>query len=74
MEDMTDLLYFKELYEPLWEELYRETKRQGLKIRSIWMSDIAWQGKSGILNADKLGNDRTFSLADHQSLLAFILT
>lgn len=55
---MTDL-YLKELYEPLWEELYRETKRQGLKIRSIWMSDIAWQGKSGILNADKLGNDRT---------------
>ncbi|KAH8171147.1 alpha/beta hydrolase family protein [Sarocladium implicatum] len=47
----------KELYEPLWGELHKETKRQGLRIRSIWMSDIAWQGKSGILNADKLGND-----------------
>lgn len=47
----------KELYEPLWDELYKETKKQGLRIRGIWMADVAWQGQSGILNADKLGND-----------------
>jgi hypothetical protein len=52
--------FSQELYEPLWDELYKETKKQGLRIRSIWMADVAWQGQSGILNADKLGNDRTY--------------
>ena len=48
----------KELYEPLWEDLHREAKKHGFRIRGIWISDVAWQGQSGVLNADKLGNDR----------------
>lgn len=48
----------KELYEPLWVELYHSLKQQGLRIRSIWAIDAAWQGQSGLLNRDKLGNDR----------------
>jgi hypothetical protein len=48
----------KELYEPLWEHFYLELRKQGVRIRQIFMADAAWQGKSGILNKDKLGNDR----------------
>ncbi|KAF5978321.1 host-specific AK-toxin Akt2 [Fusarium coicis] len=46
-----------ELYEPLWEEFYHESKRRGIRIRSIWIADTAWQGKSGLINQDALGND-----------------
>lgn len=48
----------QELYEPLWEDLLAESKRQGFRIRSIIIADAAWQGVSGQLNASKLGNDR----------------
>ncbi|CAI4217513.1 unnamed protein product [Parascedosporium putredinis] len=51
----------KELYEPLWEDLHRESKNFGFRIRSIIICDAAWQGQSGLLNADKLGNDREFT-------------
>ncbi|KAH6999448.1 Alpha/beta hydrolase family-domain-containing protein [Ilyonectria destructans] len=47
----------KELYEPLWEEFYREAKSRNLRIRSIWIADTAGQGQSGIINKDALGND-----------------
>ncbi|KAK2930100.1 Alpha/beta hydrolase fold-1 [Fusarium oxysporum f. sp. vasinfectum] len=47
----------KELYEPLWEEFYHESKRRGIRIRGIWIADTAWQGKSGLINQDALGND-----------------
>lgn len=47
----------KELYEPLWEEVYHEAKSRNVRIRSIWIADTAWQGRSGILNQDALGND-----------------
>ncbi|PKS11429.1 hypothetical protein jhhlp_003192 [Lomentospora prolificans] len=47
----------KELYEPLWEDLHRESKNFGFRIRSIIICDAAWQGQSSILNASKLGND-----------------
>ncbi|KAK4093159.1 hypothetical protein Purlil1_2316 [Purpureocillium lilacinum] len=47
----------KELYEPLWDEFYLEAKRLGIRIRSIYIADAAWQGRSGILNEGKLGND-----------------
>ncbi|KEZ39459.1 Uncharacterized protein SAPIO_CDS9319 [Scedosporium apiospermum] len=47
----------KELYEPLWEDLYRESKSHGFRIRSIIIADAAWQGQSGIMNADVVGND-----------------
>lgn len=48
----------QELYEPLWEDLVYECRRNGVNVRGIWMADIAWQGQSGIINEDKLGNDR----------------
>lgn len=47
----------KELYEPLWEDLYHHMKSQGLRIRCIYIADAAWQGQSGLLNRSKLGND-----------------
>ncbi|KAJ3536266.1 hypothetical protein NM208_g6802 [Fusarium decemcellulare] len=47
----------KELYEPLWEDFYREAKSYDLRIRSILVADAAWQGQSGIINKDSLGND-----------------
>ncbi|KAL2755994.1 hypothetical protein ACRALDRAFT_1064030 [Sodiomyces alcalophilus JCM 7366] len=47
----------KELYEALWEDLHAHARRQGFRIRSILIADAAWQGYSGILNEDKLGND-----------------
>ncbi|UNI22561.1 hypothetical protein JDV02_008439 [Purpureocillium takamizusanense] len=47
----------QELYEPLWDEFYHEAQRLGIRIRSIFIADAAWQGRSGILNEGKLGND-----------------
>ncbi|EAW24908.1 putative toxin biosynthesis protein [Aspergillus fischeri NRRL 181] len=47
----------KELYEPLWEEIYARSKANGFRIRSIWMADVAHQGQSSVLNEDLLGND-----------------
>lgn len=52
----------QELYEPLWEDLVKSLNQRGVGVRSIWMADVAWQGQSGILNDDLLGNDRTASL------------
>ncbi|KAI5290233.1 hypothetical protein KEM52_000524 [Ascosphaera acerosa] len=50
----------KELYEPLWEDLLVQSRGK-FRIRSIWMADVAWQGQSGVLNEQKLGNDLTAS-------------
>lgn len=47
----------KELYEPLWEEIYARSKWNGFRIRSIWMADVAHQGQSGVLNEETMGND-----------------
>ncbi|KIW19185.1 hypothetical protein PV08_03479 [Exophiala spinifera] len=47
----------KEMYEPLFEDLYEELNKLGRQIRAIWIADIAHQGQSGILNEDALGND-----------------
>lgn len=44
----------------MWEDLLAESKKHGFQIRSIIISDAAWQGVSGQINADKLGNDREF--------------
>lgn len=52
--------YFsQELYEPLWEEIYSRSKQNGMRIRSIWMADVAQEGQSSVINEDSLGNDRT---------------
>ncbi len=32
--------------------------KRGVRVRGIWIADVAWQGQSGILNEDVLGNDR----------------
>lgn len=53
----------KELYEPLWEDLVTELEKKGIRVRGIWIADVAWQGQSGILNEDKLGNDPAWT--DH---------
>lgn len=49
----------KELYEPLWTELYHASAAtRSFRIRGIWMADVSFQGESGVLNEGKLGNDR----------------
>lgn len=53
----------KELYEPLWDDLYRALRRQRQSIKGIWIADVAQQGMSGVLNEDKLGNDPSWN--DH---------
>ena len=50
----------KELYEPLWEDLLKQSEKAGYGIRSIWMADVANQGASYVLNENKIGNDREF--------------
>ncbi|KAL4896064.1 toxin biosynthesis protein [Aspergillus ambiguus] len=47
----------KELYEPLWEEIYARSHKEGFRIRAIWIADIANQGASGIHNEKYIGND-----------------
>ncbi|PLB41372.1 Alpha/beta hydrolase family-domain-containing protein [Aspergillus candidus] len=49
--------HVKELYEPLWEELYHRSKTAGFRIRGIWIADGTHQGKSGILNKSRLQNN-----------------
>ncbi|KLO85796.1 host-specific AK-toxin Akt2 [Fusarium fujikuroi] len=53
----------KELYEPLWDELYDRARQQDLRIRSIWIADVWNQGQSGAINERVLGND--LSWFDH---------
>ena len=48
----------QELYEPMWDEMYKQLKASGIRIRSIWIADVAHQGQSSVLNENKLGNDR----------------
>lgn len=47
----------KELYEPLWEDLYHKSKKHNFRIRSIWIADVANQGWSSALNEEHIGND-----------------
>ena len=49
----------KEVYEPMWDDLYQRLQACGRDIRSIWIADIASQGQSGILNEELLGPDGT---------------
>ncbi|KAI4732689.1 putative toxin biosynthesis protein [Aureobasidium sp. EXF-12298] len=63
----------KELYEPLWEDLLKQSEKAGYGIRSIWMADVANQGASYVLNENKIGNDPNY--ADHaRDLLSLINT
>lgn len=38
--------------------MYEALKQQGQAIAGIWIADVAHQGMSGVLNENKLGNDR----------------
>ncbi|KAK0709745.1 Alpha/beta hydrolase family-domain-containing protein [Lasiosphaeria miniovina] len=55
--------FVKELYEPLWEDLVRALGQRGVRVRGIWIADVAWQGQSGIINDEHLGNDPSWT--DH---------
>jgi len=55
----------KELYEPLWDELLQICKQYGFGIRGIWIADVVHQGQSGVLNEEKLGNDRNFPSSNY---------
>ncbi|KAL4879535.1 Alpha/beta hydrolase family-domain-containing protein [Aspergillus karnatakaensis] len=46
----------KEVYEPLWEDLYRQLQRQSVPLRGIWVADVSNQGASGVLNEDVQGD------------------
>ena len=61
----------KELYEPLWDDLFRALRKQGLAIKGIWIADVAHQGMSGVLNEDKLGNDPSWN--DHPRDLLYMI-
>lgn len=50
--------FSRELYEPLLDDLFGLCNEHNLHIRSIWFADSVHQGASGLLNADKLGNER----------------
>lgn len=51
------LTQLKELYEPLWDDLYERAEANGFSIRGIWMADAANVGYSGILNEGKYSSD-----------------
>ena len=51
----------KELYEPLWDDLYTEFLTvRGMRIRNIWIADMVNQGASGVINEGIIGNDRRY--------------
>ncbi|XP_044715557.1 alpha/beta hydrolase family domain-containing protein [Hirsutella rhossiliensis] len=53
----------KELYEPLWDEIYQLSASNDYAIRGIWIADAVSLGMSGVLNEGKLSND--YSWMDH---------
>lgn len=48
----------KEVYEPLWDDLYEHLEAKGRRVRAIWIADMFNQGASGVRNETILGNDR----------------
>ncbi|KAL9054089.1 MAG: hypothetical protein Q9162_004346 [Coniocarpon cinnabarinum] len=51
----------KETYEPLFDELYRQLlDHSSIRIRSIWIADVATSAASATLNEGKLGNDPSY--------------
>lgn len=49
------MTYTKEVYEPVWDDLVANLP-EGLRIRGIWMVDVAQQGSSYVLNEHKLAD------------------
>lgn len=52
----------KETYEPLWEDLYNQLKKQSVPLRGIWVADPSNQGSSGILNENVQGDQSMSSM------------
>lgn len=50
----------KEIYEPLWEDLYGQLKKLAVPVRGIWVADTSNQGASAVLNEDVQGNQSMF--------------
>ncbi|GAB1206084.1 hypothetical protein APSETT445_004765 [Aspergillus pseudonomiae] len=46
----------KEIYEPLWEDLYHQLKKLSVPVRGIWVADTSNQGASAILNEEIQGD------------------
>lgn len=61
----------KELYEPLFEDLLKDSSPNGFKIRGIWIADVATQGQSGVMNEKKMGNEPSW--LDHPRDLLYII-
>ncbi|KAJ5924631.1 hypothetical protein N7466_008818 [Penicillium verhagenii] len=61
----------KEVYEPLWEDLYSRCKQDGYRIRSIWIADVTNLGASGIMNKEFLGSEPSW--LDHSRDLLHII-
>ena len=61
----------KELFEPLWDDLYRHLQRLGIGIHGVWIADQVHQGESSILNENKLGNDPCWN--DHSRDMLHII-
>lgn len=49
------MIYTKEVYEPIWDDLIHSLP-ESVRIRGIWMVDVAQQGSSYVLNEHKLGD------------------
>ncbi|KAL4740558.1 Alpha/beta hydrolase family-domain-containing protein [Aspergillus similis] len=62
----------KELYEPLWEDIYERLQSHNRRIRSIWIADVVQQGQSGVLNEKILGDDPDWH--DHARDLFSLIT
>ncbi|KAI2624276.1 Alpha/beta hydrolase family-domain-containing protein [Hypoxylon sp. NC1633] len=61
----------KELYEPLWDDIYEQAADNGFRIRGIWMADFWNQGTSGIVNERILGHDPSWT--DHARDLMYLI-
>jgi hypothetical protein len=61
----------QELYEPLWEEMLVRFEERGIRVRGIWIADVAQQGQSGIANEYRLGNDPCWN--DHSRDLLHLI-
>ncbi|CEJ61574.1 hypothetical protein PMG11_10104 [Penicillium brasilianum] len=61
----------KELYEPIWEGVLSQLSDKGIRVRSIWIADIANQAASGVLNGEYLGNDPSWF--DHARDLLYMI-
>jgi hypothetical protein len=52
--------YFKELYEPFFDDLLVALSEVNVNIRGIWIADTCSHGESSVQNEGKLGNERKY--------------